>query len=131
MLKKTITYTDYNGTDRSEDFFFNLSKPELFELEASEEGGLGKMLEEMVKSNDGRKLVSVFKTIILKAYGKKSEDGKRFIKSDAIRTEFEQSEAFSELFMELAFNTEAAAAFVNGILPKSISEAVSADVTAS
>lgn len=122
MLKKTITYTDYNGTSRTEDFYFNLSKPEIIELEASEAGGLGAMLEEMVKSNDSRMIVSTFKTIILKAYGKKSEDGRRFIKTDELRTEFEQSEAFSELFMELATSSSSAAAFVNGILPKSIAE---------
>lgn len=117
MLTKTITYTDYNGNSRTEDFFFNLSKAELVELESSASGGLSKMLEDLVKSNDNRMIIDVFKTIILKAYGKKSEDGRRFIKSQEVREEFEQTEAYSELFMELASDSNAAAAFVNGIIP--------------
>lgn len=120
MLTKSITYTDYNGNVRTEDFLFNLSKAEIIELESSETGGLSKMLEDLVKSNDNRKIIDVFKSIILKAYGKKSEDGRRFIKSAEIREEFEQTEAYSELFMELASDSEAAAAFVNGIIPKDL-----------
>lgn len=123
MLKKAITYTDYNGNSRTEDFYFHLNKAEIVELEASASGGLSRMLEDMVKSNDGRVLISTFKNIILKAYGKKSDDGRRFIKSNALREEFEQTEAFSELFMELATNAEAAAAFINGILPQNLAEA--------
>lgn len=120
MLTKSITYTDYNGNVRTEDFLFNLSKAEIIELESSQSGGLSKMLEDVVKSNDNRKIVDVFKSIILKAYGKKSDDGRRFIKSAEIREEFEQTEAYSELFMELATDSEAAAAFVNGIIPKDL-----------
>lgn len=120
MLTKSITYTDYNGNVRTEDFLFNLSKAEIIELESSQSGGLSKMLEDLVKSNDNRKIVDVFKSIILKAYGKKSDDGRRFIKSAEIREEFEQTEAYSELFMELASDSEAAAAFVNGIIPKDL-----------
>lgn len=120
MLTKSITYTDYNGNVRTEDFLFNLNKAEIIELESSESGGLSKMLEELVKSNDNRKIVDVFKNIILKAYGKKSDDGRRFIKNDEIREEFEQTEAYSELFMELASDSDAASAFVNGIIPKDL-----------
>lgn len=123
MLKKAITYTDYNGNSRTEDFYFHLNKAEIVELEASASGGLSRMLEDMVKSNDGRVLISTFKEIILKAYGKKSDDGRRFIKSKELREEFEQTEAFSELFMELATNSESAAAFINGILPQNLAEA--------
>lgn len=124
MLKKTISYTDYNGNSRVEDHYFNLNKAEIIELESSESGGLSAMLEDIVKSNNSKTIIEVFKKIILRAYGKKSEDGRRFIKSDALREEFEQSEAYSELFMELATNAEAAAAFVNGIIPKDVAAAV-------
>lgn len=120
MLKETISYVDYNGTNRTEDYYFNLNKAEIIELESSESGGLSAMLEDVVKSNNSKTIISIFKKIILKAYGKKSEDGKRFIKNASLREEFEQSEAYSELFMKLATNAEAAAAFVNGIIPKDV-----------
>lgn len=125
MLKKTITYTDYNGNSRTEDYYFNLNKAEIIELESSESGGLSTMLEDIVKSNNSKSIIKVFKSIILKAYGKKSEDGRRFIKNDAMSAEFEQTEAYSELFMELATDAEAAAAFVNGIIPKDVAEIAS------
>lgn len=117
MLKKTISYTDFNGSAITEDFYFNLTKAELIELEVSKEGGLAKVLEEIVAANDGQKIIDAFKTIIMFAVGRKSEDGKRFIKSREIREEFEQTNAYSELFMELATNAEAAADFVNSIVP--------------
>lgn len=128
MLKETITYTDYNGNTRTEDFWFNLSKAEIIELESSASGGLSKMLEDLVKSNDNRLMVDIFKRIILKAYGKKSEDGRRFIKNAEIREEFEQTEAYSDLFMKLASDADAAAAFVNGIIPKDLAAKLPAAV---
>lgn len=117
MLKKTITYTDYDGNSRTEDFYFNLSKAEVTEMELSADGGLSKMLEKIVASQDNKRIMEIFKDIIIKAYGEKSGDGKRFIKSDALREAFVQTEAYSELFMELATNAEAASAFINGIVP--------------
>lgn len=117
MLKKTITYVDYDGNERTEDFYFNLSKAELIEIETSNNGGLSKMIEKLVAEQDMRRIVEIFKDIILKAYGEKSLDGKRFIKSVELRDSFEQTEAYSQLFMELATNAESAAAFVNGITP--------------
>lgn len=118
MLKKTITYTDFDGNSRTEDFYFNYSKAELAEMELSYEGGMKAMLESLAASNDRKKIVAVFKEIILGSYGVKSPDGKRFVKSEALREEFYQSEAYSELFMEIASNTESLTAFVNGIIPK-------------
>lgn len=120
MLKKTISYVDYDGNSRTEDFYFNLSKAELAEMEmsASASGGMQKMLEELVASKDGKRIMEVFKSIILKAYGEKSIDGKRFVKSDELSKTFEQTEAYSELFMELVTDADKAAAFINGIIPK-------------
>ncbi len=117
MLKKTIIYTDYDGNKRTEDFYFNLSKAEVAEMEMSAEGGLTKTLEKIVAEQDGKRIIEMFKDLILKAYGEKSLDGKRFIKSKELSEAFSQTEAYSELFMELATNAEASAAFVNGIIP--------------
>ena len=122
MLKKTIAYTDYNGTQREEDFYFNLTKAELMEMEMSTSGGLAEMIQNIVKAQDAPSIIKVFKDLVLKAYGEKSLDGKRFMKVDENGTPlsiaFSQTEAYSNLFMELATNTEAASEFVNGIVPK-------------
>lgn len=117
MLKKTITYTDYNGVSRTEDFYFNLSKAEIMEMELSTTGGLAEMIQKIVATQDTPSIIKIFKDLILKAYGEKSPDGKRFIKSDEIAQGFAQTEAYSQLFMELATNSDSAAAFVNGIIP--------------
>ena len=117
MLKKTITYTDYNGSERTEDFYFNLTKAEIMEMEMSTTGGLTEMINRIVAAQDAPAIINVFKKLILKAYGEKSPDGKRFIKSDEISTAFSQTEAYSQLFMELATDADAAAKFVNGIVP--------------
>ena len=117
MLKKTITYHDYNGVEYTQDFYFNLSKAEIMEIVHGTTGGLAEMIHKIVAAQDAPSIIKVFKDLILKSYGEKSADGKRFIKSDEISTAFSQTEAYSELFMELATNAEAAAAFVNGIVP--------------
>lgn len=118
MLKKTITYTDYNGVDRTEDFYFNLSKAEVMEMELSTAGGLAETLERIIATQDGPEIMRNFKQIMLKAYGEKSPDGKRFIKSEELSNNFSQTEAYSTLFVELATDDKAAAEFVKGILPK-------------
>ena len=120
MLKKTVTYVDYNGVERTEDFYFNLSKAEVTEMELSVEGGFSKMLEEIVKSNDNARILELFKEMVLKAYGEKSADGRRFVKSKELSEAFSQTEACSEIFMELAMDEKAAAAFVNGIMPANL-----------
>lgn len=117
MLKKTMTYTDYDGNERTEDFYFNLTKAEVAEMEMSHDGGLVKMIEKIVAEQNGKRIVEIFKDLILKAYGEKSLDGKRFVKSEEISNAFAQTEAYSDLFMELALDAESAAAFVNGIVP--------------
>jgi len=117
MLEKSITYTDYNGVERTEKFYFNLSKAEVAEWELSVTGGLSNLVTKVVAAGDETQIVPVFKEMILKSYGEKSPDGKRFIKSAELSTAFSQTEAYSNLFMELATNADAASAFVNGIVP--------------
>lgn len=118
MLKKTMTYTDYNGNERTEDFYFNLTNAEVMELEMSTSGGLTEMISRIVAAQDAPAIIKIFKDLILKAYGEKSLDGKRFIKSPELSDAFSQTEAYSQLFMELATDADAAANFVNGIVPK-------------
>lgn len=122
MLKKTVTYVDYNGVERTEDFYFNLSKAEVAELELSVNGGFSKMLEDVVNANDSAKIVELFKKMVLMSYGEKSADGKRFVKSKELAEAFSQTEAYSEIFMELALDDKAAAAFVNGIMPANLNK---------
>lgn len=118
MLKKTVTYTDYNGSERTEDFYFNLTKAEIMEMELTTVGGLSAMIEKIVAAKDGPTIIKTFKDLVLKAYGEKSADGRRFIKSPEISEAFAQTEAYSQIFMELATDDEAAAKFVNGIIPE-------------
>lgn len=131
MIKKTIKYPDYNGTERTEDFFFNLSKAELAEMELSTEGGFAEMVEKIIAAQDRPALIKIFKDLILRSYGEKSADGKRFIKSEELSIAFSQTEAYSQLFMELATDAQAASEFVNGVVPVEVSKgnAVAAPVT--
>ena len=123
MLKKTIKYTDFNGEPRMEDFYFNLTKAEVGEMELKTKGGLVAHLKSVVATEDGETIVNKFKEIILMAYGVKSDDGRRFIKNDQLREEFTQTNAYSELFMELATDVNAAGEFINGIVPQDMAEA--------
>lgn len=116
MLKKTITYEDYNGNTRTEDFWFNLSKAEVLEMEFGVTGGLTEVAMRAANTQDFPTLVRIFKDLILKAYGEKSPDGKRFIKSEELTTAFSQTEAYSKLFTELAMDDKAAAEFVNALV---------------
>lgn len=116
MIKETITYEDYNGQTRTEDFYFHLSKAEALEMEMSVKGGLAETINRVVEAKDMPAVIKIFKELIMKSYGRKSVDGKTFEKNDDIRNEFMQSEAYSELFMKLGTDSDAAARFVNGIL---------------
>lgn len=120
MLKKTIKYNDYDGNEREEDFYFNLDEAELMEMELTTNGGLAAKIERIVKEQDNAKIIQIFKDIIIKSYGKKSEDGRRFIKNDEIREEFTQTRAYSALFMELSSDADAATKFIEGIIPGNI-----------
>lgn len=117
MLKRTITYKDYNGEERTEDFYFNLSQAEVTEMEMSVDGGLAEKLNRIILAKDGKQIIEAFKDLVLRSYGEKSPDGKRFIKSKELRDAFEQNPAYSIIFMELATNADMAANFVNGVVP--------------
>ncbi len=129
MLKRPITYEDFDGVEVTDIFYFNVSKPELIELDAKYERGFAKTLESIVESNDKDALIQKFKEIILLSYGEKSEDGKRFIKNDQVREEFTQTAAYIALYMELAMNDGAAVEFLKGILPKDMATQVPDNVT--
>lgn len=120
MLKKAITYVDYNGVERTESFYFNLSKAELIEMEYGTVGTFTSMIQNIIDAQDEPELIKLFKSLILKSYGKKSADGRRFEKSEEISKDFSETEAYVILFMELARNSKAASEFVNGIIPADI-----------
>lgn len=130
MIKKTITYTDYNGVERKEDFYFNLTKAEVMEMEMSTKGGLAEMINRIIAAQDQPAIIKIFKDLIIKAYGVKSADGKRFMKSQEIIDEFVQTEAFSQLFMELATDADAAGKFVNGIVPADMAQQMNKGIPA-
>ena len=126
MIKKTITYEDYNGVERTENFYFNLSKAEVLEMEMSAEGGMAEAIQKVVDAKDAPAIIRVFKDLVLKAYGVKSDDGRRFMKTKPDGTryadDFKETEAYSQIFMELATDADAAAKFVNGIVPKDLAQ---------
>ena len=128
MYKKTITYPDYNGEEIKEDFYFNLTKAEILEMQLEKEGGLAEKIQAIVDSKNVPELIKIFKELILRSYGKKSDDGKRFIKSPELSREFTQTEAYSELFMELATDSDAASEFINGIIPANLAKELPASV---
>lgn len=123
MFKRTITYDDYSGNRRTEDFYFHLSRAEIMEMDMGVAGGMVQLMERLMAEQDITKIVKIFKDIILKAYGVKSPDGRRFIKSPELAEEFSQTEAYSILFTELATDAKAAADFINGIVPNALSSA--------
>ncbi len=124
MIKKTITYTDYNNVERTESFYFNLSKAEVMEMEMGTNGGMAESIRKIVDAKDAPAIIRVFKDLVLKAYGVKSDDGRRFIKSKELSDGFSQTEAYSQIFMELATDADAAAKFVNGIVPSDLAQQV-------
>ena len=123
MLRKLIEYTDYNGKTRKENFYFSLNKAELMEMELGVDGGMQQMIQLIIDKQDIPKIMAAFKRIILKAYGEKSPDGRRFIKSEELSEAFSQTEAYSNLYMELVTDAKAAAAFINSIVPEEVAMA--------
>ena len=117
MYIRTMTYTDYDGNERTETFYFNMSKAECLDMQLIAEGGLENYIQSIINERDNAKLVKFFKDVILKSVGKKSPDGRRFIKSEEYTREFSQTEAYSDLYVELATNTEEAIKFFNNIIP--------------
>ena len=122
MLKKEITYIDYNGVERTETFHFNLSKAELMDMELTTVGTFSKLMQKIIDEKDMVRLAKYFKELILKSYGVKSDDGKRFIKSPELSEAFSQTEAYSELYMELLGNSEYAVKFIQQVMPKDLDQ---------
>lgn len=120
MLRKEIQYEDFNGNQTSEVCYFNISKNELIEMEVEYKEGFSQLLERIIETKDNKELVRRFKEIILMSYGQKSEDGRRFIKTDSLREEFSQTAAYESLFMELCTDVDAAVTFLKGVLPKDV-----------
>ena len=118
MLKERIKYKDYDGNEREEDLFFNLTKAEVLEMQLEVSGGYSSYIQRIIEAQNVPALISLFKKLILKSYGVKSDDGRRFIKTEALTAEFTQTEAYSNFFTELAMNADKAEKFVKGILPK-------------
>ena len=120
MYKKTIAFIDYDGNEREEDFYFNLSEAEVIEMETAIPGGLTKMMQRIVKAQDGKMIIETFKELIKRSYGVKSPDGREFDKSPEVVKKFMQTEAYSKLFMELATDSKAAGEFFNHIIPQKL-----------
>lgn len=135
MLTKTIKYTNYDGVEMEEKFYFNISKAELTELQLNTPGGYGAYIERIVAAKDVPTLSQLFKDLILMSYGEKSADGKRFLKrapdGHRLADDFVQTEAYSELYMELVTDDKAAAAFVNGIIPQGLDQKAIVQATSS
>lgn len=124
MLKKTITYTDYDGNERVENFYFNLSKAEYVMFENSVIGGMSKEIEQAMAMQNGPRILEIFKDLVDRSYGIKSADGRRFIKSPEILQEFRETEAYVNLFMELVTSAEAGKAFLLAVSPAEITEKI-------
>ena len=122
MYKITETYIDYDDNQRTEDFYFNYSEAELTDLQFSVSGGLAGMIDKIIKTNDMPKLVELFRELIQKAYGEKSNDGRRFIKSPELTKEFTETVAYSQIYMRLATDSKAAQEFINKVVPKSMKD---------
>ena len=124
MVVKKIKYTDFNGAEREEEFMFNLTEAEITEMELTTEGGLSDSIKKIISAQDTPEIIKTFKMLLLKSYGEKSADGRRFIKSEELTEAFTQTNAYSQLFMELATDDKAGVAFINGIIPDSMRERV-------
>ena len=127
MVVKKIKYTDFNGVEREEEFMFNLTEAEITEMELMTDGGLSDSINKIISAQDTPEIIKTFKMLLLKSYGEKSADGRRFIKSEELTEAFTQTNAYSQFFMELATDDKAAIAFINGIIPDSMRERVAED----
>lgn len=124
MIKKTITYIDFNGNERTEDFFFNLNKAELMRMELGVKGGMTEMMNRMIAAQDAPAMMEVFEELVRKSYGVKTPDGRGFVKRPEDYEAFKSTEAYSELFVELITNPDACAEFFNGVIPANLAKQV-------
>lgn len=123
MLKKTISYVDYNGVNCTEDLYFNLTQTELMKMESEIPGGLHSYMENVVNTSDPQKMFKLYEMIINRAYGEKSPDGKRFMKSDEISENFMHSAVYDSFYMELLTKDGELEKFIKGILPANLQKA--------
>ena len=124
MIKKTVTYKDLNGTERTESFYFHYYESEILEMELSVDGGFAERIQRIIEAKDQPTLIRVIKKFVLDAYGVKSDDGKQFIKNDAVRDSFKQCPAFSKIFMDLVLDDKLASEFVNGVVPEDMADRI-------
>ena len=124
MIAKTMTYKDFNNVERTETFYFNLTPAEAVEMQVMESGGLGVYIDRIIQEQDVRKIIEIFKDLILRSYGVKSNDGKHFLKDEKLRAAFASTNAYSDLFMQLATDADMASAFLNGIVPQMSEEEI-------
>lgn len=124
MIKKTITYTDYNGEERTETFYFHYTEAEILDMEMSEEGSFADRIQRIIDAKDTTALMKLIKKFVIDAYGVKSEDGRRFIKNDEVKAAFLESPAYSDIFMDMVTDDKLAAEFVNGVIPNTMKDRV-------
>lgn len=124
MIKKTVTYTDYNGESRTETFYFHYTEAEILDMEMSEEGSFTERIQRIIDAKDKTALMKLIKKFVIDAYGVKSEDGKRFMKNDEVKAAFVECPAYSDIFMDMVTNDELAAEFVNGVIPNTMRDRV-------
>lgn len=124
MFKKTVTYRDFNDVERTEEYFFHLSTTEVLKLEKNKDGSLSEQLEKIQRDEDEAAMLDMITKLVLLAYGEKSEDGRRFVKSDKLVEEFTETEAYSQIFLDIMTNENELIDFITGILPKEMSQEV-------
>lgn len=122
MLKKTVTYKDFNDQQVTEDLYFNLSADEWMEMEVDHEEGFGEFLKKIIADGNNKIIFAEFKKFILAAYGQKSADGRRFTKSPELSHEFSQTAAYQELFLEIATDGDKMGDFFNGLMTKEMAD---------
>lgn len=131
MLKKTMTTVDFGGTERTEDYYFNLTKAEIMEMQLCTDGGFVETVKKIVEAKNQLELTRLFKKIICASYGVLSPDGRKFVKNQQVLDDFMATQAYSDLYIELlSGDGKAAEDFVDGILPKDLTnEAAKAPVS--
>lgn len=117
MYKKTITYNDYNGNERTEDFYFNLTEADVAKMELSVKGGFVEYVNRIIANQDQASLIDTWENIIKKSFGVKTPDGRSFMRDEQALAEFMATEAYSKMFMEFLRDADAAGKFINGIVP--------------
>ena len=122
MLKRPITYTDFDGNEITEDFYFNLSASDIVNLDAKYEGGLEGAIKRIAAAEDKTAMIMEMEKVILASYGERSEDGKRFRKSDELSSDFRYHAAYDVLFFEIISDENKMVEFITQVIPKALLE---------